>query len=820
MKKITLAFLCCLAILEFQAQSISTHTTRLNDNWQYVREDLGGVWEAVRPVKAGRPETVPLWQEVTLPHCFNATDAVNPYENYYQGVSWYRTALDIQNPYKNGRTLLHFEGAGQKTEVYIGTQKVGEHVGGYDEWTVDITDYLNQVKDLEALAKKYEDKIPLSIKCDNSRDLEMIPSDLSDFNVYGGLYRYVNLIYVPKNYIHQVQTKARIEDGEKGKVVLGIQLKNEVRKQLNLQIEVKNPQGKIVYETRLTTTESELRHDFQLNKIEHWSTTMPNLYHLVIKNQSASGEQIYSDQFGFRTFRFEKNGPFYLNGERLLIRGTHRHEDHAGVAAAMTEDMIREELQLMKEMGVNFIRLGHYQQSRIVLNLCDSLGFLVWEEIPWCRGGLGGETYKEQARRMLKNMIAQHYNHPSVIIWGLGNENDWAGDYPEFDKQKIRTFMSELNDLAHSLDDERKTGIRRCDFCKDIVDVYSPSIWAGWYRGKFVEYAEVSYKNMQQVDHFFHMEWGGSSHAGRHDENPDQGLEKVQMGQGADERAGDASLIGGKARVSRDGNWSETYICNLFDWHLRAQTEMPWLTGAAQWAFKDFSTPVRPENPVPYMNQKGVIQRDFTKKESYYIFQSYWTEKPMVHIYGHSWQTRWGAEGENRMVKVYSNCKEVELFLNGKSVGSKKRNRKIFPACGLFWTIPFQKGQNELLAVGKRDGKEVRDRVQFEYQTKKWSKPDHFILTEKQIDERHSWLEVRLLDENNLLCLDAKNSVEFFVIGDAELIKNQGTPHGSQKVELSNGVAKIKIKRNGSTYSSAVKSEGLKTLILEGLEND
>ncbi|MEL6717851.1 MAG: glycoside hydrolase family 2 TIM barrel-domain containing protein [Bacteroidota bacterium] len=820
MKKLNLIILCALLGFEFQAQNISDYTTRLNENWQFIQEDLGGVWEAVRPVKAGRPETVPLWQEVSLPHCFNATDAVNPYKNYYQGVGWYRTSLDIKNPYKNGRTLLHFEGAGQKTSVYIGIEKVAEHVGGYDEWTVDITDYLGKANELEALAKKYEGKIPLSIKCDNSRDLEMIPSDLSDFNVYGGLYRYLNLIYVPENYIHQVHAKAKIEKRKKGKVDLDIQLKNEEKRALNLEITVKNPKGELVYETTLSTNSNELKHSFRLGKIERWSTTAPNLYSLVIKNQDAGGEQIYSDQFGFRTFRFEKNGPFYLNGERLLIRGTHRHEDHAGVAAAMTEDMIRQELQLMKDMGVNFIRLGHYQQSRIVLNLCDSLGFLVWEEIPWCRGGLGGETYKEQARRMLKNMIAQHYNHPSVIIWGLGNENDWPGDYPEFDTQKIRTFMSELNDLAHALDDERKTGIRRCDFCKDIIDVYSPSIWAGWYRGKFVEYEEVSYKNMQQVDHFFHMEWGGSSHAGRHDENPDQGLEKVQEGQGADERAGDASLVGGSARVSRDGNWSETYICNLFDWHLRAQTEMPWLTGAAQWAFKDFSTPVRPENPVPYMNQKGVIQRDFTKKESYYVFQSYWTEKPMVHIYGHSWQMRWGTEGENKMVKVYSNCEEVELFLNGKSVGTKKRDTKIFPACGLFWTIPFSKGSNELLAIGKKEDKEVRDTINFYYQTTAWDEPDHFVMREKQIDEQYSWLEVHLVDKNKTVCLDAKNKIEFAVIGDAELIKDQGTTHGSQKVQLSNGFAKIKVKRHSSSYALSVQSKDLETVVLKGMKED
>ena len=113
---------------------------RLIDDWEFLKQDLGGIWEAVRPVGKGAPESVPLWQKVSLPHCVNATDAVDPDVNYYQGPSWYRTQLDISNPYANGRTLLHFEGAGQKTDVYIYTTKVGSHVGGYDEWTLDITD--------------------------------------------------------------------------------------------------------------------------------------------------------------------------------------------------------------------------------------------------------------------------------------------------------------------------------------------------------------------------------------------------------------------------------------------------------------------------------------------------------------------------------------------------------------------------------------------------------------------------------------------------------------------------------------------------------
>lgn len=790
------------------SQTISRHSERLTKNWQFIKQDLGGVWEAIRPVKPGNPETVPLWTEVTLPHCFNAEDAVDPDVNYYQGPGWYRSLVEINNPIKNGRTLLHFEGAGQKTEVYVGQQKVGSHIGGYDEWTLDITDYIGK-------AKNEQGKIPLSIRCDNSRDLEMIPSDLSDFNVYGGLYRYVNLVYVPETYITQVHTKATIQKKSKGEVHLSIDLENKLSKKMDIQLQVKDANNQIVYNAQLSTSSNKLEHNFQLNKIDLWSTENPSLYSLKISTKGDNGGQIFTDRFGFREFRFEKNGPFYLNGERLLIKGTHRHEDHAGVAAAMTENMIHTEMQMMKDMGVNFIRLGHYQQSRIVLNLCDSLGILVWEEIPWCRGGLGGEVYKEQARRMLTNMINQHYNHPAVIIWGLGNENDWPGDFQEFDQDKIKTFMRELNNLAHKLDADRKTGIRRCDFCKDIIDVYSPSIWAGWYRGKFTEYKEVSHKNVLEVDHFLHMEWGGSSHAGRHDEAPDRGLENIITGEGADERAGDASLVGGKARVSRDGNWSETYICNLFDWHLKEQETMPWLTGAAQWAFKDFSTPVRPENPIPYMNQKGVVERDLTPKEGYYVFQSYWTDKPMVHIYGHGWPVRWGDEGKSKLVKVYSNCKEVELFLNGKSQGKKSRDSQNFPAAGLHWNVLFEKGENKLAAIALVDELELKDEITVVYQTEKWETPTHFKINEVSIDDNYSWVEVQAYDKNNILCLDAGSRVRFTIAGDAKLIKNRGTVSGSSVVELCNGSAKIKIEKLGSVYSVAVQSEGLKTAVLQ-----
>jgi len=745
--------------------------------WEYRRGGLGGPWEAWRKAN----DDANVWTKVEVPHCFNAMDAVDPDVPYYQGPGWYRTRLSVKNIFPAGRTLLHFEGAGQKTEVFIYTDKVGSHVGGYDEFTIDITDQVNsRPKILE------QTEIPIAVMCDNSRDLEMIPSNLSDFNLYGGLYRYVNLVYVPALSVERMHVVPELLPNGKAKVTVRARLYNPtgIKDEVELEVKVTSPDKEVIhYETSKLNPWTGTRDltTFVIDSPSLWSPKKPSLYLCFVTVVKEPGISKAATHFGVRSFEFVKNGPFKLNGERLLIRGTQRHEDHAGVGAAMTEDLMRKEMQLIKDLGANFIRLGHFQQSRTILDLCDELGLLVWEEIPWCRGGLGGERYKEQARRMLRNMIDQHRNHPSVIIWGLGNENDWPGDFETFDKDKIRAFMIELNTLAHALDPSRKTAIRRCDFCKDVVDVYSPSIWSGWYQGKYTEYKTRVQTEMKKVDHFLHMEWGGDSHARRHSE-----IEQVF------------------ARAPQDGDWSETYICDLFDWHLKEQETMPELTGSAQWIFKDFATTLRPGNPVPRVNQKGLVERDLTLKEGYFVFQSYWAEKPMVHIYGHTWPVRWGEPDEAKLVKVYSNCEKVELFVNGVSAGVKKRNSQDFPAAGLRWLVKFKPGENVVRAVGNN----VSDEIRFVYQTEKWDKPAKLVLKVS-----NSVVEAQLVDAKGVLCLDARNVVRFGIAGDGRLIDNLGTSTTSRKVELYNGRAEISVESEGK-FVVSVSADALPTAFL------
>ena len=795
--------------LSAQAARDGYSSTPLLDGWEHHRGAFGSAWDLWRE-DTGNDK----WQPVAMPHCYNARDAVDPDGTFYEGKAWYRVKLQMANPFHNGRTLLHFEGAGQKSQVFVFLDQVGHHAGGYDEFAVDITD---------AAAKALKDpitnsRVRVAVLCDNSRDSETVPSSLNDFHRYGGLYRPVKLVYVPAISLERIHIDAALQLKRRAAVSIKARLYNPLSIGGNVQVQIRvlGPKGNVVYSSAVSSavwTGEKGIAAFQVNDPDLWSPSHPSLYRCEATLSSEDGSMSVAERFGVRSFNFLPHGPFQLNGERLLLRGTQREEDHAGLGPAMSDDLILRELSLIKEMGANFLGLAHHQQSRRVLDLCDELGLLVLEEVPWSRGGLGGESYKQEVRDMLAAMIDQHYNHPSVIVWGLGNENDWPGDFPEFDREKIRAFVKELNDQAHALDETRQTFIRRCDFSKDVVDVYSPSIWAGWYHGPYTDYKFVSQKEMGRVNHFLHLEWGADSHARRHAEDPDKFLAMLATEQ-LNGHTAEFLLSGGQDKASEKGDWSESYACNLFDWHLKEQENMPWLTGTAQWIFKDFSTPLRSGNPVPYVNQKGLAERDLTLKEGYYVFQSYWTDKPMIHIYGHSWPTRWGDPQEQKLVKVYSNCETVELFVNGVSCGERKRDPQNFPAAGLHWLVRFVAGENHLRAVGQKNGTSVIDEIRFRYQTEKWESPARVQLREIARSGEAVTVEARLCDEKNVICLDARNRVHFGITGDGTLLDDTGTSKGSRNVELYNGRAEISLLSKRGTSVVSVSTDGIPSAFL------
>ena len=303
MKRLSSIFILFnLLILPLNATIPTQQRIRLTDSWEYLKGDLGSIWEAVRPAAPGSSEAVPIWQQVTLPHCFNAEDAVDPDINYYQGAGWYRTQLSIKNPYLNGRVILEFEGVGQKTEVYVYTYKVARHTGGYDGWSVDITEAVQQALANPDCAKRFNGRIPLSVRCDNTRDTEMIPSDLSDFNLYGGLYRYVNLIYQPEVSFSNIQINTPVEKDMKNaslKIQGTFHNPNDIR-QASIHLLLKAPNGEKVWEQTTTVLPLGTNPLFEttIKNPILWSPDQPQLYTCELTLTTPQSKQTLVRKFG------------------------------------------------------------------------------------------------------------------------------------------------------------------------------------------------------------------------------------------------------------------------------------------------------------------------------------------------------------------------------------------------------------------------------------------------------------------------------------------------------------------------------------------
>ncbi|MEM0993999.1 MAG: glycoside hydrolase family 2 TIM barrel-domain containing protein, partial [Bacteroidota bacterium] len=560
----------------------------ISSNWQYLEHNLEEIAELKKQEN---------WIPISIPHTWNRWDAVDMTPGYRRDASWYQKEMYIKD-YGNAQYVLYFEGSNISTDVYVNEQYAGSHIGGYVGFEIDITE---QVK--KGL------KNTISIRVDNSYNRDIIPSQKSDFFIYGGITRDVWLKILPPVNIKKVRISTPEVSVQKASTTLKLDIHRAdlLNEDFLIKAKIREKQsGKIVASTTTNGTDIKENNTIRLPEINRpklWSPKNPQLYEMITelwKGNTKIDEK--TERLGYRWYEFEANGGFFLNGERLLLRGTHRHEEHAGYGAAMTNAMHRKDIEQMKDLGVNFLRLGHYPQDPEVYKTCDELGIIVWDELPWCRGGMGGETWKENTENLLTEQIIQNYNHPSIFFWSLGNEIYWLPDFENGDDEAcLNAFVKQLNDLAHELDPYRLTSIRKYYAGADLVDVFSPSIWSGWYAGVYTNYKNTILKNQQKYPRFLHMEYGGSSHVGRHTENPITGDGTLNE----DDWAEVSNQVGIK-NIAKTGDWTENYIVDLFDWYLGVSETLDNFSGNAQWAFKDFGTPLRPENAIPYINQKGL----------------------------------------------------------------------------------------------------------------------------------------------------------------------------------------------------------------------
>jgi len=658
-------------------QNISRLKISLNELWQFSKSDTSQQTS---------------WTHVSLPHTWNSQDVIEGNSGYYRGIGWYKRALVTPADLKGKKLYLWFEGANNITDVYVNHQLAGSHSGGYTAFCFDISRLVKPGGTNELL-----------IKVNNAPDMNALPIS-ADYTFYGGIYRDLWLVTTSEihfdmmNYGSEgvfISTPAVSDQSAMVAIKGDITNNGSSNKKLKVLAEIKDAEGKLVRTcTCAIKSTAETTTGFVLNplQIEHphlWSPDDPYLYSVSIKIQDVATRQTIdqlTEPLGLRHYRFDKDKGFYLNGKPLKLMGTNRHQDFQGYGNALTDDMHEKDIRLIKEMGANFIRIAHYPQDPRILEMCDKYGLLVWEEIPVVNEINLTKEFSNNAKTMLTEMIRQNYNHPSVIIWGFMNE--------VFATNKMRnvvdrpTLLSKTTELAKDLqqiakkeDPYRSTAMAlEYTYAKEylstgignICDILGWNLYIGWYQ-----------ENMDNFGPFLD-EW--------HKNFPDKPFIISEYGAGSDVRLHTLS--------PQRYDYSIEYQENMLACYYKQIMKRDYVAGATVWNSFDFNSYGRADE-IPNINNKGLMTANRKYKDSYFFLQAELSKKPILRIASLNWTNRAGRAIDDtsdyciQPVTVFSNLKQIELFLNGTSLGKKEMEDK-----KAVWAVPFINGKNTLYAVG------------------------------------------------------------------------------------------------------------------------
>lgn len=664
MKNLSLLFVfICIASCLFGREVLN-----LNRSWRY-----SPVWEVRRNVST----------EVNLPHTWN-TDALSGKQDYYRGIGNYEKTLTIPADWKGKKLYLRFKGVNTVANVFINGKHALEHRGGYTTFVVDITDDV-----------KYGGENKIFVRVNNATQLDIMPL-LGDFNMYGGIYRDVDLLVVNNERISLTDYASSgvylIQDKvskEKAQVKAKVIVEGTPGRQAELQVQVKDDKGTVVAEDKQTVTFGEGKKEVNLNieidKPRLWNGRKdPYCYNVEVK-MMADGKvsDEVNEKLGLRYFSIDPDKGFFLNGEHLQLRGVCRHQDRAEIGNALSPLHHDDDMQIMLEMGVNAIRLAHYPQDKYMYDLCDENGLVIWAEIPFIgpggyrdKGFVDQPSFRENGRQQLIELIRQNFNHPSICMWGIFNELNQTGDDP-------CDYIVELNELSHREDPTRPTtaASNQGGRINDLTDLMCWNQYFGWYGG---EPASIG-------------EWADAMHK----KYPQKGIGISEYGAGASVIHQQEEL---KKTVANSYWHPENWQTFFHEEHWKAIDKRPFLWGTFVWNMFDFGAAHRTEGEIPGKNDKGLVTFDRKfKKDAFYFYKANWNKTDLFVYIAERRLTHRQAPGQN--IKIYSNCPEVELLVNGKSVGKRKGDYGIF----LWEKVQLQKGANTISAQANK--KTITDNI-------------------------------------------------------------------------------------------------------------
>jgi beta-galactosidase len=649
-------------------------TVELNQNWSFQKGNHN------IPVNFNAAKTV------SLPHTWNAVDVMDDVPGYYRGIGWYQKKLPLKTEWKNKTLYLYFEGANQETTVYLNGKKLAHHIGGYTAFSVPLTNL------------RFNGTDEIAVKVDNSFNENIAPLT-ADFTFFGGLYRSVSLLvmssthFVDDKYASSgvfVHASNVTENG--ADVIVNGNLINKSATSTGLKVvsTLIDGNGKKIGEAKMNVSAGKDRtvsFRLPLIKVDRpmlWSPEKPYLYQTTTQLIEIKGGKVIDEMItniGLRYFSFDPEKGFFLNGKAYKLIGTSRHQDYGGMGNAVSKVLQVKDVELLKDMGGNFLRVAHYPQDQAVLDACDRLGILASVEIPIVNEITETDTFYTNSENMQLEMIKQNYNHPSIIIWAYMNEvllrmkfnNDPARKQQYL--ANIERLAQRLENLTRATDPTRYTmmsnhgdvnGYIKAGLVK-IPMLVGWNLYQGWYGGKSEDFGPGLDKIHQLM--------------------PDKPILVTEFGADADPRIHSFTPVRFDKSLEYAMLYHQIYIKEI----LKRQ----FVAGAAVWNLADFNSETRDET-MPHVNNKGLLTLDRKPKNTYYLYKANFLQKPFLKIGDGNWDLRGGiaSSAENYLtqnLQVLSNTDSVELFLNGKSLGKQLVIERITN-----WNVPFTNGVNDL----------------------------------------------------------------------------------------------------------------------------
>ena len=705
-----------------------------NQDWKFIKQD--------EDQAMGIDFDDRNWKVVQIPHTWNAIDGANGFA-YHKGACWYRKEFTIDDSAQGNKVYVEFEGANSITDVYLNGQHLGQHRGGYSTFRFDLTEAID-----------FDAKNTLAVKVDNTVVDDVYPQ-MADFTFYGGIYRDVNLVIA--NPVHF----DLMDHGSKGIYVIQEEVNeenaaltikslivndSEEDKKVRLWVDLLDAEGEnIAYAAKEVTLVAGGRKVVEVPLVIEnpilWNGRK-NAYMYEARVSMESFNDVIDEltiPFGVRYFEVDAEKGFFLNGEHLALHGVSRHQDRKDMGWAITEKEQAEDMALIKEIGATSIRLAHYQHNQYFYDLCDQEGMVVWAEIPFISLMSKTELEGINAKQQMVELIRQNFNHPSILFWGIQNEIQISGERPE-----LRKLVNELNELTKKEDPTRLTTMANVMFVEDeddynyVTDTIGYNKYFGWYNGEAGDFAGW-------LDGF-------------HKKNPTVKLAISEYGA--------EGILQYHSSDPKIKDYSEEYHALYHETVWKIFEKRPFLWATYAWNMFDFGANIRDEGGVKGRNNKGLITYDRKiKKDAFYLYKAHWSDEKFVHITGKRFVDR---TDDTINIKVYSNCNEVNLSVNGGETTTLTSEDKIF----VFENISLKEGINEVKIFANDGNTSLQDVAMF---NKVDNSNESYVTPEEEGGFVANWFDMPELGDVEMEELVITDDVYSTRCTVGELFKNEET---------------------------------------------